>query len=268
MPSSRYLRKIQREKANKLLERHDYFGVKEVFNSYLEPEAQKLLEAAIKWNQAEFKKFLDELNNCSSPSLKEELQERTEDKNWWWSAYESAYLAVVRLEQKNTVEAMFHSFRAVEGVIGYWSKQEYPDDIEDRNGKPVAILHSPSKLPQYLVEELENSKDGEKGLYGESLFKLFRESKPELKEHNDIKVIWNSAKKRRNNQFHQLLGLDEKEVFQAWGMSSQRSWETKLLNCLKLITNQSHFTSIKKASLMSKVHGLLEKAISNYENTP
>jgi len=265
VPSSRYLHKLQREKAKKLLERHDYFGVKKVFGSYLKPEDNKLLEAAIKWNRAEFKKFSEELKNCSNQNLKKEVQERTKEENWWWSAYESAYLAVVRLEQKNTVEAMFHSFRAVEGVIGYWSKEEYPGDIEDRKGKPVAKLRSPSKLPDYLIKELEETKNSEMGLYGESLFKLFRESKPELKEHDDIKVIWNSAKKKRNNQFHQLLGLDEKEIFQAWGRANQPSWEARLLNCLKLITNQSHFTSIKKASLMSQVHDELDKAIAQYE---
>jgi hypothetical protein len=196
--------------------------------------------------------------------LKQEAQERTKEENWWWSAYESAYLAIVCLEQKNTVEAMFHSFRAVEGVIGYWSKQEYPGDIEHRKGKPVAILCSPSNLPQYLIEQLKESKNNEMALYGEGLFKLLRESKPEFKEDNDMKVIWNSAKSKRNDQFHQLLGLDEKEVFQAWGMNSQRSWETRLLNCLKLITNQSHFTSIKKASLMAKVHKELVNAIASY----
>jgi len=265
VPSSKYLRKIQQEKAKQLLARHDYFGVKELFGSYLESEAKELLEAAIKWNRAEFEKFSYELKNCSNQNLKQEVQERTKEENWWWSAYESAYLAVVRLKQKNTVEAMFHSFRAVEGVIGNWSKQKYPGDIEDRKGKPVAILRSPSNLPQYLIDKLKEIENGEMALYGESLFKLLRESKPELKEHNDVKVIWKSAKSKRNDQFHQLLGLDEKEVFQAWGMNSQRSWETRLLNCLNLITNQSHFKSIQKASLMSKVHNELEKAIAQYE---
>jgi hypothetical protein len=265
IPSSKYLQEFQREKAKKLLERHDYFGVQQLFGSYLKSEEQNLLEAAIKWNQAEFQKFADELKICSNQNLNTEAQERTKESNWWWSAYESAYLAVIRLVQKNTVEAMFHSFRAVEGAIGYWSKQEYPGDIVDRKGKPVAILRSPSKLPNYLIKELEESKNSEMGLYGERLFKLFRESKPEFKEHDDLKAIWQSAKKKRNDQFHQLLGLDEKEIFQAWGRANQRSWEARLLNCLKLITNQNHFISIKKASLMFKVHEELEKAIAQHE---
>ena len=263
LDSSEYLKGIRKQEAKTLLERHNYSGVKELLAPYLIPEVEILLKAAVQWNCAEFKKFADELRNCSNQNLKEAAQERTKEENWWWSAYESAYLAVVRLKQKNTVEAMFHSFRAVEGVIGYWSKQEYPDDIKDRKGKPVAILRSSSKLPQYLIEKLQGCKDYEMALYGESLFQLLRESKPELQENEDTKAIWKSAKSKRNDQFHQLLGLDEKGVFQAWGMNSQSSWEIRLRNCLNLIANQEHFTSIEKASLMAKVHEELKKAIAH-----
>ena len=45
----------------------------------------------------------------------------------WWrlTGYEAAYLAVVRLEQGNTVAALFHSFRAVEGLLFNWIEENY-----------------------------------------------------------------------------------------------------------------------------------------------
>ena len=258
-----YLKGIRLQKAKRLLSRYDYMGVMELLTLEMQdaenPQLEtikKLLSCAVLWNCAQFKQFAE--------SLGKEAQERLD--TWWWTAYESAYLAVIRIEQGNTVEAMFHSFRAVEGVIGFWAIETYPDDIESRDGKPVAILRADSQLPQYLIDDLNDPKKTKKGeidLYGERLFKLFRESRPELQHEEDLKVIWKAARGKRNHLFHQLLGLDEKEVFQAWGRANQSSWEARLLNCLNLITNQPQFKSVGHASLMTKIHKELEKKVAS-----
>jgi len=304
LPSSSYLLGIKREQAKKLLENYDYSGMKEVLKKQIE-EANKpkekpkledeilkhisyLLDAAIQWNFAKFEDFAQALSSYSEQNLVKQNQAylqdvelaqtylenaerakaylQNKDQYWWWTAYESAYLGLIRLEQQNIVEAFFHTFRAMEGLVGFWSADFYPDDIENRNGKIFAKFRNPSKLPQYLFQELEklhqeDNKD-EKGLFGDSLFKLFRESRPDLRDNQDLKTIWKSARGMRNSQFHQLMGFkDEKAMFQAWGMSSRTSWEKRLLNCLNLIANQPQFKSIKDSSLMAQVHQELIKAI-------
>lgn len=272
--SSAYLRGIRKQEALALLERHDYSGIKSLVAHYLTSYEQILLDAAIQWNYAEFGEFstLLKRQNISEkyPDLAKKVEDRTEEKNWWWTAYEAAYLAWVRLvKQDNTVEAFFHSFRAFEGITSKWSVNFYPDDVEDRDGLPVAILKDSSKLPEYLLNELKLEKikaDGNRPeikLYGERLFRLFRESKKELKDHEDLKSVWNKAKNIRNQQFHRLKGLGKSSLYKAWGMSSVSSWEKRLLKCLCLVSGQSFSKSLKEASLMVKVDQELVKAIEN-----
>ncbi len=270
--SSEYLRGIRKQEALALLERHDYSGIKALVSHYLNPCEQILLDAAIQWNYAEFGKFSDLLKGQSMsgkyPELAKKVEERTEEKNWWWTAYEAAYLAWIRLvKQDNTVEAFFHSFRAFEGLTSKWAVTFYPDDLEDGDGQPVAILKDSSTLPKYLLDELEKIKTEGKfpkiKLYGERLFQFFRESKPELKDSEDLKPVWNKAKDIRNQQFHRLKGLDKSSLYQAWGMNSVSSWEKRFLNCLNLISGQSLSKSLKDASLMVKVHEELERAIAS-----
>jgi hypothetical protein len=115
--SSNYWRGMQIQKAQALLKRFDYSGVKDLFSNLwknqedpLNAQEQKiinLLNIAIQWNSAKFKNFAQARGKKAQQRL----------QNWWWTGYEAAYLAVVRLEQDNTVEALFHSFRAVEGLI-------------------------------------------------------------------------------------------------------------------------------------------------------
>jgi hypothetical protein len=119
--SSSYLQELNREKAKELLDRHDYAGVKELIFSYSSDEIKSLLEAAIQWNFSEFEAFVKKLKECKNSDLLERVKEDLDrSKEYWWASYESAYLAVVRLRQGNTVEAMFHSFRAVEGLLAKW----------------------------------------------------------------------------------------------------------------------------------------------------
>lgn len=270
LPSSSYLKGIRKQEAKALLKSYDYSGIQKLISPYLDDEHREtklLLNAAIQWNYAKFEEFVSKLQKSSDQELAQEAKERSQ--HWWWVAYEAAYLGVVRLEQGNTVEAMFHSFRALEGLTSKWSTQFYPDDVLDRDGKAVAILNSTSKLPEYLLENLNElvseGKFPEIGLYGEPLFKLFRESKPELQNNEDLKSVWKSARGNRNKLFHRLEGLNEKSLFQAWGMNSRPSWEQRLLNCLNLISDpdQLHFKSLQEASLMAQVHQKLESAIAS-----
>ncbi len=265
LPSSNYLIALRKQQAEKLLERHDYSAVKNIFSEYLNDQDNLLLDAVIQWNFAEFDKFKEKLKD--HPQFTTMVEERTTKENWWWIAYEAAYLGVVRLEQENTVEAMFHSFRALEGLVSKWAVDFYPDDIEDRDGMPVVTQTTSSKLPTFLLHELEKlrsdnpDKTHEIKLYGKKLFTLLQETKPQLKDDDDIKTLCKSASNHRNHLFHRLKGMDQQMLFKAWGMNSRDSWEKRILRCLNLISDQSQFRSLTKASLMAKVHQKLEEAI-------
>ncbi|MEA5447615.1 hypothetical protein VB780_03475 [Leptolyngbya sp. CCNP1308] len=250
IPSSTYLWGIRLQEARRLLHRYDYAGVQDVLRQdipIIEPaigrRIEDLLNSAILWNQAKFAEFAASL---------QEAPDRTEE--WWWAGYESAFLALVRLEQGNTVEALFHSFRAAEGMLSDWAKWYYQEDIKaNKKGAPVAFLREGSGLPAYLQEELADKTDGLM-LYSGSLFKLFETAHPEFSDNENINIIWKGASSIRNQQFHRLLGLDEREVFRAWGTKENRAaWQKRLLNCLNSITNQN-FESIQTASLMATIH--------------
>jgi len=258
IPSSTYLLGIRLQEARRLLNRYDYAGLQDVLEqdlSALEPavgqKINSLLKSAIFWNQAQFSEFAN--------SLAHGTPERTQ--YWWWPAYESAYLAVVRLEQGNTVEALFHSFRAAEGLLSDWAKWHYPDDIEiTKNGSLKAVLKENSQFPTYLKDELKNKTDGLM-LFSNSLFKLFRAIRPEADEQEDVKVVWKKAQGIRNQQFHRLLGLEERDVFRAWGTKENTiAWQQRILNCLNFISNQQ-FKTLSEASLMATVHRELEKIL-------
>ena len=115
LPGSNYLWDRTQQQVLKLLERYDYAEALDLLKPYKDKEPSKftnlskLIEAGIKWNQGQFDKFYG-LSKSSMSNI-------PPTNNFWWMAYEQAYLAVVRLEQQNTTEALFHSFRAVEGLV-------------------------------------------------------------------------------------------------------------------------------------------------------
>lgn len=291
--SSNYLRGIQLQEARVLLERFDYSGVETLLKPYwldsATPQEQKLrkfLKIAIQWNFANFNEF--------AKGLGEAAQERL--KHWWWTGYESAYLAVVRLEQGNTVEALFHSFRAVEGLICKWAEYEYRNHIQyKRDGSPEIKSSISRDLPNYLNRLYPNMQDqltrqGKIGLFSESLYQLLQTAKPECQ--NSMSVFWDEAKKQRNPLFHRLLGLQKKDVFKAWYQPKEQdikdemrnnkvdedkarenikekkanedTWKNTILNCLNFVAKQS-FTSLQKASLMYQLHQDLKQALIDYE---
>ncbi|MEC4887586.1 MAG: hypothetical protein SAL70_40695 [Scytonema sp. PMC 1070.18] len=267
--SSSYLRGIQLQKAKYLLERFDYSGVESLLEDFLKtPNSQqeklrKLLKIAIQWNCANFKEFAEELGEAA--------QERSQ--HWWWTGYEAAYLAVVRLTQGNTVEALFHSFRAVEGLICKWAEHEYKNHIQYRtDGSPEIkisvlenLLKNISHSKQDKKKDMKEKKDNTIILYSNSLYNLLKNAKPECKNSNHIMSgFWNTARKKRNSLFHRVLGLQEQQVFEAWDTKNKEDWKKKVLDCLNFVAEQQ-FECLQKASLMHQVHQDLEQALIDYE---
>jgi hypothetical protein len=264
--SSTYLSAIRIQEAKALLERYDYAGVRDILGltqgSQVDPERKRLkylLDASIQWNFAEFHRFKKVLvDRKLFPDL---------TFPWWRPAYESAYLAIVRLAQENTVEAFFHSFRALEGLTSRWAEENYPREIE-RDAKKGLQLKSDicRKLPLNKWFDIKGSEKLKSsiGLYGRSLFSLLREAKPEWRQDPHIKAVCAAVDKdtknsqgknwfdERNNLFHRLEGLQEEEIYQAWD-TSQELWLEKVIGCLNFVTEQT-FQSIEEASLMAKVH--------------
>lgn len=66
----------------------------------------------------------------------------------------------------------------------------------------------------------------------------------------------------RNFIAHELGGLAEKKLFEAWNVQTKDQWEIRLLNCLNLIANQ-HYKSLAEASLLPKIHDKIIRAIAN-----
>ncbi|MCG6137043.1 MAG: hypothetical protein MET45_20815 [Nostoc sp. LLA-1] len=267
--SSNYLRGIQLQEAKVLLERFDYSGVESLLKPYwldcVTPQEQKLrdlLKIAIQWNFANFDEF--------AKGLGETAQERLQ--NWWWTGYEASYLAVVRLEQGNTVEALFHSFRAVEGLICKWAENTYHTHIQYKpDGSPEIKSSISQDLPDYTNRLYSNiqtqlKKKGKIGLFSESLYQLLQTAKPECQNLTHImSIVWGKARDNRNPLFHRLLGLQEQEVFAAWDAQNKDAWKHKVLSCLNFVANQT-FTSLPKASLMYQIHQDLKKALTDYES--
>jgi len=108
--SPRYLKGIQIQQAKALLDLYNYAGVNKLLKPYwkktedrLEKKIRSYLIMAECWNYGKFKEAFEK-------SKTKVIEKRI--KQWWWIGYEAAYLAFMRLEQRNNVEALFHSFRA------------------------------------------------------------------------------------------------------------------------------------------------------------
>ena len=282
---SNYLRAIQLQEAKALLERHDYAGLMALLKPYLnrknpkERRIRSLLKAGIQWNLAKF-------NNFKGLLIALKITEKS-DFLWYWMGYESAYLAVIRHQQGNIVEALFHGFRAAEGLICNWAEEKYKQYIYyNDKGSPqiteeIKEVFSDywnkieKKNEKWITESKEKNekrqKKGEElvpisvGLFSQSLYLLLEMARPEVKKNSYMKIVLYSAKDERNQQFHRLLGLREKDLFKAWKADSVDSWKSILLGSLNFIAKEDlsqEFTSPEEASLMSKVHQELVNAIA------
>ncbi|MGC8451540.1 MAG: hypothetical protein ACL9RN_00750 [Cylindrospermopsis raciborskii] len=236
VPISNYLIGLRIQEAKELLDRYDYHGVEKIFKNHLwknqsnnqslednktktKELIEKLLAIAIDWNNTNLGKFSEAIN-----AMNQESKNRTQQ--WWWMGYEAGYLAVVRFRQGDYVESLFHSFRAIEGLLRnrdtqYYEHKNIPDLID-------------SVLPNWELSP-------------------------------DIRIFRDHTSKRRNYLFHNLRGLKEQqEVFEIWKAKDYTQWQNKIIGCLNFITKQE-FNSLEKASLMSSVHEELKKYIHNYD---
>lgn len=277
--SSEYLKGIRKKEAETLLKRRDYSGVQELVKPYLKDDDTKiLLNAAVQWNFAKFDQFLIELQNLSDQKLQNLLQEvRTGEQDWWWLGYEAAYLAFARLDQNNAVEAFFHSFRAVEGLISKWAEVHFSEYIDPNNDSPklkASILEVPNlnyfRKKKYEEHKEKLEKEGFVILSGFPLYSLLRAAKPNWKKDcNEIIDFIEKISPIRNKIFHRLRGLEIDDVFKFWLVDEAENiqerkliLEKKILKYLNFVSSKS-FVSLKEASLMSKVHAELKKTIEN-----
>lgn len=261
-----YLWDRTRQQAIRLLERYDYAGIASL--ELLQPHLQSgssnlaplanLIQAGLSWNQGKFEDFLQ----IAKPSLT--LQQKQQTEEYWWQAYEEAYLAVVRLEQNNTTEAMFHSFRSVEGLMSNWAIATFNQDIIERPNKIPTLSKSITNKYPKLREHLNKYNEIELNLWG--MQRLIEVAIPLIANNQDFKMFWDNAKIQRNNLFHRIIGLTEKDVFKAWGNDIKNSdqWETRILNCLNLVTAKT-FKSLGKASLFSSTHQRAKQIITEYD---
>ena len=270
---SSYLKRIRQQEALALLENFDYSGVYQLLKDDLQksnlPVAQEILEnleIAMLWNYAKFQEFLER-----QLKLSPEDAEKWWRDNWWRSAYEAAYLAMIRLEQGNTVEAFFHSFRAVEGLISKWAEQRFPDYIIPNNDSPLLKITILEVFDFYLGKEEQKemlTKFKEKGtlvLSGFPLYSLLRADRPSWKKDcKDLSIFTEQIAPRRNKLFHRLKGLRSEEVWQEWKVDSLEKLEPRIISYLNFISGQS-FTFLVESSLMPQLHKELKEALNTYQ---
>ena len=289
LSSSSYLNGIRKQEAKALLDRHDYSGVRDILGlapgTSLTPDQKyikRLLDAGEQWNFAEFHKFKNRLTKAKIIEKKQ--------FPWWRLGYESAYLAMVRLEQGNTVEALFHSFRAMEGMISKWAEKHFADDITQKGDADYQDKYGPQirrsicrELPEYYDALSNPNRDkldryGSIGLYGDPLYELFRQARPDWRSDRHIRIVWDTAKQERNTLFHCIEGLQPNDVFKAWeieladdGETTLQQWQKRLVGCLNFIAKDDLpqkegipqlFSSLAEASVMARVHEALEGAIA------
>lgn len=261
------------QQALRLLERYDYAGVYnlELLQTYFQQDPSNLgfianlVKAGLSWNQGEFKTFFE----IAEPSLK--LQQKQQTESFWWQAYEEAYLAVIRLEQNNTTEAMFHSFRAVEGLMYKWAIATFKEQVTVRDNRFATLNRSIVKR-QSTLEELfqQNGKRlNEIELNFRAMQRLLEADISEVRNNRDFVMFSINAREQRNNSSHRIGGLTEPEVLQAWGndINNSSKWEARILNCLNLVTGEK-FVSLTQASLFASTHHRVKKEIANYQPKP
>lgn len=265
-----YLWSRTQQQALKLLERYDYAGAYDVLAPYIKQDSSGFgatpswLEAGMAWNRGEFSTFFQRVKSTLPPSAQKQGQQ------WWWMAYEQAQLALIRLEQENTAEAMLHSFRAVEGTIWEWIEHHISDHIDYPDNRYPQLLDSilelyPSLQPKF-VDRQTQAQLASINLNGHIQQALIEAAIPATLSHQDLQSFWRKENRdRRNALSHRLGGISQKALFQAWGadMRDVSAWQQRMVNCLNVITHQS-MKSLKCASLFMQVHPKVQAAIAAY----
>ena len=291
LSGSSYFSTLQLQDAQQLLSRFDYSGVRKSLEKieFIDSDQEErrryilnLLQLAELWNSAKFDEFAQQLGESATSRA----------QKWWWKGYEMAYLAWVRMYQENPTEALFHSVRAVEGLICEWAIDKHSLHIRykfievDKNGdkqaryrdhrfydqqegSPVAKESIDQRFKKALVydNQKKSLEQNKLGLYGQNLYTLFRatfESQyvSDIEAH-PIGIVWDQLADERNELFHRLKGITEKEVYTAWGCKDPQQWAQLLLNCVRLVSNtqDENFKSLKQASLITPIHENIETEI-------
>jgi hypothetical protein len=277
--SSSYLRGIKLQQAKQLLDRHDYSGVQALIKT--DNDTRVLLDAAIQWNFAKFDEFANTVQQSSDQELAQEVKERSQ--HWWWIAYEETYLAIIRKDQGNIVEAFFHSFRAFEGIFAAWGKDEFKEHIEIQKGVPylsISVLTAPKDyFSQSQCKKSSDLKKLRSNIEAEArvelnlatLCKLFRSCRREYKQEcEELKIFWDSDKEKnvsekRNFIMHQVQGMSKEDLWKFWEVSTSKDWEERMQKFLNFIAKEDlpkEFKPLEEASLMVKVHRELGSAIA------
>lgn len=289
LPGSSYFRTLQLREAKQLLNRFDYSGVKraldkiEIDSPEKENQLIRLLELAELWNAAKFEEFAQKLGDAAT----------ARSGTWWWKGYEMAYLAWIRMFQDNPTEALFHSVRAIEGLICEWAIEMHSAHIhykflsidcngarkiefrskrfsDGKEGSPTAKKTIDNRFRAELYDNQGNALDKDKlGLHGQTLYSLFRTTfkSPSISnlEAHPISIVWVQLADERNELFHRLKGASEDEVYSAWGCEKRDQWGKLLFDCVQLVSNThgEGFKSLKQGSLMASVHKDLEDTIDH-----
>jgi hypothetical protein len=252
-----YLWDRKRKESIELLNRYDYEAVQRLLKGYLQEtqftEVRSALAAAVYWNQGSFGEF------AKAPGA----MAKGRSNQWWWIGYEVAYLAVIRLRQGHTAEAMFHSFRSVEGLMKEFLLHKYARHVTGKR-KSEQVKRSICQQPEFAGCEYLFGRYPSIFLFGDTLVKLFKLARPDFDENSDIQFCFGDTKHSRNVLFHGLEGLTPKEVFENWGCDHLADWESRVLGCLNFMTGQE-FDRLQQASLMSKVHQAIVDGIGNYQ---
>ena len=267
-----YLWDRQQQAALGLLERYDYTAVQDLLDGYYRLArngevseeiltVEQGLKPAIAWTICDFESFAEGVTQTSDPT-----------PHWSWRAYEAAYLGDVRFRQHNILEAMFHSFRAVEGLMMTWAVRRFHQHIEIRNRRQdcqdAPILQSSicQEFPNLRSQFRDHSgRISERRLYGPLLDQLFKEACGEHCERDsDLWVFFEVAKPWRNSVFHRLLRLRPEELFIAWQVGGPREWRSRVLGCLNAISGQE-YQSLTESSRMVGLHQHIFEQISRYQ---
>jgi hypothetical protein len=245
---STYLRGIQLQEAKALLKRYDYSGIKVLLGTTGRDNVDQLLETAIFWNLAQFDNFSQKLKESSNPKISN--AKIRDEANWWLPAYEAAYLGIIRLEQENVHEAMFHSFRALEGLAKKFCIESNLDSGTlcgvNLFGKVEGQIKDKWAEHPYIKELI-----------------LVNSYRPKKSNNENIDDLVN----HRNNLFHNFSGITKKNLFDAWKVNNLREWNEVVCSCLNFISGQS-FSTLEEASIMPTVHKELETAIASLAQPP
>jgi hypothetical protein len=267
-----YLWDRTRQQVLQQLDRFDYAGAEELLKPYFKTKklgaVPNLLKAGIAWNRGEFDSFLKYAK--STDAL--ESQHQQQSQTWWWMAYEQAYLAVVRLQQNNTVEAMLHSFRAVEGCLLIWAKETLGNHFQDNQQDSPIVLNSILEIHPKLKDSFKSKKPEKREreeMEAYALWMLISVQRGILKVSlpaalaGDFEYFWSDdCRRKRNELSHRLGGISEKELLSAWGedIGDRSQWQSRILACLNILTGKS-FKTLQQASLFAKVQDEIKRSI-------